>query len=304
MTAGFLGAAGYWAGSSNQMGARVLRGIVEESSRRVVKPKHTPNPREWSDNQITASWLGHSTVLLNFFGLNIITDPVLFRRVGVNLKLGVVGPKRLIAPALSFDQLPPIDLVLLSHAHMDHFDMTTLRCFPSTARAVTANATADLLSGTRLKNATELAWGKQTKLNTRHGDLMVRSFQVNHWGARWRRDTYRGYTGYVLEREGKKVIFGGDTAWSDNFKTLRETGPYDLAIMPIGAYKPYICSHCTPEQAVRMADEAGANYFLPIHHRTFPLGREARTEPLQRLEATLEKERLALREIGQTFRIA
>ena len=72
MTAGFLGAAGYWAGSSNQMGARVLRGIVEESSRRVVKPKHTPNPREWSDNQITASWLGHSTVLLNFFGLSII----------------------------------------------------------------------------------------------------------------------------------------------------------------------------------------------------------------------------------------
>jgi L-ascorbate metabolism protein UlaG (beta-lactamase superfamily) len=304
ISAGFLGAAGYWAGCSNELGARVLRGVVAESSRRVVKPKHAPDPKSWSDNAITATWLGHSTVLLNFYGLNILTDPVLFKRVGVNLKLGIVGPKRLIAPALAFSQLPPIDVVLLSHAHMDHFDMTTLRCFPSTTKAVTAHATGDLLSGTRMKQVEELAWGKEAKLKTRHGNLLVRSFQVNHWGARWRRDSYRGYSGYVLEREGKKIIFGGDTAWSDSFKTLHNRGPYELAIMPIGAYKPWICSHCTPEQAVRMADEAGANYFLPIHHKTFALGREARHEPLQRLEATIEKDRLALREIGQTFSVA
>ena len=302
--AGVLGAAGYWAGCSNELGARVLRGVVAESGRRIVKSKHTPAPKKWSDSDITAAWLGHSTVLVNFYGLNILTDPVLFRRVGVNLKLGIVGPKRLIAPALTVNQLPPIDVVLLSHAHMDHFDMTTLKCFPSSTQAVTASATADLLAGTRLKNATELAWGKEKKLRTTHGDLLVRAFQVNHWGARWRRDSYRGYTGYVLEREGRKIIFGGDTAWSDNFKTLNNRGPYEFAIMPIGAYKPWICSHCTPEQAVRMADEAGARHFLPIHHTTFPLGREARHEPLQRLEASLEKGRLGWREVGETFRVS
>jgi L-ascorbate metabolism protein UlaG (beta-lactamase superfamily) len=304
MTAGFLGAAGYWAGCSDELGARVLRGMVAESSRRIVKPKFTPAPNTWSNNEITATWLGHSTVLVNFFGLNIITDPVLFSRVGVNLKLGTVGPKRLIAPALAYHQLPPIDVVLLSHAHMDHFDMTTLKCFPASTHAVTAHATTDLFSSTRLKKVNELEWGKETTLRTRHGDLLVRAFQVNHWGARWRRDRYRGYTGYVLEREGRKIIFGGDTAWSDTFKTLHNRAPYELAIMPIGAYYPHICSHCTPEQAVRMADEAGAKYFLPIHHKTFPLGREARQEPMQRLEVALEKGRLALREVGETFRVS
>jgi L-ascorbate metabolism protein UlaG (beta-lactamase superfamily) len=304
ISAGFLGAAGYWAGCSNEFGARMLRGVVAESGRRVASPKHTPHPKSWSDNAITAAWLGHSTVLLNFYGVRILTDPVLFKRVGVNLKLGTVGPKRLIAPALGINQLPSIDLVLLSHAHMDHLDLTTLRCFTNATKAVTAHATADLLAGTRLKQVEELGWDKQTKVHTRHGDLVLRAFQVNHWGARWRRDKHRGYTGYVLEREGRKIIFGGDTAWSDSFKALSNRGPYELAIMPIGAYKPWICSHCTPEQALRMANEAGANYFLPIHHRTFAFGREARHEPLQRLEAAIEKERLALREVGETFRVS
>lgn len=304
LTAGFLGTAGYWAGCSDVLGARVFRGIVAESSRRILKPKHRPTPGHWSDNNITAAWLGHSTVLVNFFGVNILTDPVLFRRVGVDLRFGTVGPKRLIAPALTVDQLPRIDLVLLSHAHMDHFDMTTLKCFSPSTQAVTANHTADLFQATRIDKVTELAWGKQTMLHTRHGELLVKAFPVKHWGARWRRDTYRGYSGYVLEREGKKIIFGGDTAWSDSFRALHSGAPYELAIMPIGAYQPWVCSHCTPEQAVRMADEAGAKYLLPIHHRTFALGREARHEPLERLEAALEKERLALREVGETFVVA
>jgi L-ascorbate metabolism protein UlaG (beta-lactamase superfamily) len=74
--------------------------------------------------------------------------------------------------------------------------------------------------------------------------------------------------------------------------------------MPIGAYKPWLCSHCTPEQAVRMANDAGANYFLPIHHKTFPLGREHQTEPIQRLQGAIEKDRLALKDVGETFVLA
>ena len=90
---------------------------------------------------------------------------------------------------------------------------------------------------------------------------------------------------------------------SETFRPLRKKGPFDLAIMPIGSYKPWVHSHCTPEQAVTMANQAGAEYFLPIHHKTFVLGKEGPTEPMQRLEAALERDRIALRDIGQTFRL-
>jgi L-ascorbate metabolism protein UlaG (beta-lactamase superfamily) len=281
----------------------MVRGLVAEAGRPVLAPGFVPSPRAWDPNGITAAWLGHSTVLLNFYGLTLLTDPALFRRIGADTCFGTIGAKRLVAPALRPWQLPPIDLVLLSHAHMDHFDPATLRSLPGAPQVVTAHATMDLLPGTRRKKAKALAWGDKTRISTRHGNLEVRAFEVKHWGARWRYDTYRGYNGYVLEREGKKLIFGGDTAWSPSFRALRSQGPFELAIMPIGAYRPWICSHCTPEQAVRMANDAGAKYLLPIHFKTFAFGREGALEPYQRLEAAIEPERIALRDVGQTFRL-
>jgi L-ascorbate metabolism protein UlaG (beta-lactamase superfamily) len=298
----FLGTAGYWACCSNQLGARVFRGIVAETGRGIHTPK-TPKPAEWNDNTVTAAWLGHSTVLINFFGLKILTDPVLFRRVGANLRIGTVGPKRLVAPALSFNQLPDIDVVLLSHAHMDHFDMATLRCFRGNTQAITAASTADLLRSTRLHPATELAWGEKATIRTPSGELAITAFPVRHWGARWRRDSYRGYAGYMLAREGKKIIFGGDTAFCDSFAELRSQGKIEAAIMPIGAYKPWIQAHCTPEQAANMANAAGARYILPIHHKTFPLGREGPIEPIERMQLAVENERLGWRDVGETFEL-
>ncbi len=201
-------------------------------------------------------------------------------------------------------QLPHIDLVLLSHAHMDHCDLPTLRRLPASTQAVTARETGDMFTDTRIKRARELAWGESTTVRTRNGDVKIRAFEVAHWGARWRHDTYRGYNGYTLEREGKKIIFGGDTAMCDSFRSLHSDGPYDLAIMPIGAYHPWVSAHCTPEQAVTMANMAGANYVLPIHHRTFKLGQEGPYEPIERFQAAIEQERIALREIGETVRVA
>ena len=299
---GCAGTVGLWLAGSDQYVPRMMRELFADAGRRILLPRHTPNPAAWDDGAITAAWLGHSTVLVNFYGLTILTDPVLFMRIGADLGIGTVGPKRLIAPALNVRQLPPIDLVLLSHAHMDHLDMPTLRGLPAATQAVTARATGDLLANTRMKKPTELGWGDKTTVRTRHGDVVVRAFEVNHWGARWRSDTYRGYNGYVLEREGKKIIFGGDTAMCDSFRLLHSQGPFELAIMPIGAYHPWVCSHCTPEQAVRMANEAGANTILPIHHQTFKLGQESAGEPILRFQAALakEQERIAWREVGET----
>jgi L-ascorbate metabolism protein UlaG (beta-lactamase superfamily) len=281
----------------------MVRGLLAETRRGVLKPKFTPSPQSWNPNGITAAWLGHSTVLMNFYGLTILTDPVLGKRVGADTWVGTIGAKRLIAPALRPAQLPPIDLVLLSHAHMDHLDPASLRALPGTPQAVTAHATTDLLTDCRLKSPQALAWGEKKRVSTSHGDVEIRAFEVNHWGARWKLDRYRGYNGYVLEREGKKLIFGGDTAWCSSFRTLRPLGPFDAAIMPIGAYMPWVCSHCTPEQAVRMANDAGANHFLPVHFKTFAFGREGTTEPMVRLEAAIEPERIGWRDVGQTFRL-
>jgi len=240
---------------------------------------------------------------MNFYGMTILTDPVLGKRAGADTMVGTIGAKRLIAPALKVRQLPQIDLVLLSHAHMDHLDLATLRALPGTPRVVTAHDTADLLESTHLKQPKSLKWGESACISTDHGVATVSAFEVKHWGARWKVDKYRGYNGYVVEREGKKLIFGGDTAWTESFRSLRGKGPYELAIMPIGAYQPWVCSHCTPEQAVRMANDAGAKYFLPIHTKTFPLGREGVVEPMERLQAAIENDRIGWRDVGQTFQL-
>ena len=130
----------------------------------------------------------------------------------------------------------------------------------------------------------------------------MHAIQVKHWGARLQSDTYRGYTGFVVEREGQKLLIGGDTALTPAFREHRRFGPFAAAIMPIGTYDPWIRNHCTPEQAIAMADAAGARLFVPVHHQSFQLSREPFHEPIERAQAALaaERDRLAVREIGET----
>jgi L-ascorbate metabolism protein UlaG (beta-lactamase superfamily) len=286
------------------LGSKYLGERLADVGGEVGNASARPAPADWKDSNITASWLGHASVLINFYGLNILTDPVLQSRCGADLGLGIVGPKRMVAPALSVKDLPRIDLVLLSHAHLDHMDSATLSKLKAGPQTVLAHRTEDLLDGTNLKKRTELKWGEKTVVKTEsHGDIEVEAFEVKHWGARWRHDTYRGYNGYILRRGGKQIIFGGDTAMIDTFAALKSKGPFELACMPIGAYNPFIWAHCNPEQAVSMANDAGARYIMPIHHSTFRFGRETYTEPLERFEAALsnEPQRIALRNAGETF---
>ena len=275
-----------------------------ESWRPITPAFAKPEPLRWNDCEVTAAWIGHATVLINFFGIKILTDPVLFPRIGIRLPGLTIGPKRLAAPALQFRELPQIDLIVLSHAHFDHFDLRTIHRFDEPTRVITAPNTADLLRWTRLREITELHWGETKILNVAgdaKGDIVISAFQVRHWGARKQRDDYRGYNGYVIERNGRRILFGGDTAMTDTFAKLRQ--PIDLAIMSIGAYNPWIQSHCTPEQAVEMATAAGARFIMPVHHQTFRLSFEPMREPIERFQAALSNtpKRIALREIGETF---
>jgi L-ascorbate metabolism protein UlaG (beta-lactamase superfamily) len=292
-----------WVYASNRRSARFLRSLISDARRSPAPAPHQPTPAAWPDNQITLSWLGHATVLLNFYGLRILTDPVFSERVGMDVGIGTAGPKRYVTPALALTQLPPVDVILLSHAHYDHMDLPSLRQFPPATFTVTAKVTRDILAASRLQQITELGWNERVKFGGAKGGLEIEAVEVKHWGHRWPDDTERGYNGYVLRREGRTILFGGDTAMTPLFAEHRTKGPFELAILPIAAYDPWIRNHCTPEQAVEMANQARAKYILPVHHETFKLSDEPMNEPIERFVAALQQEpqRIALRQVGETF---
>jgi L-ascorbate metabolism protein UlaG (beta-lactamase superfamily) len=283
------------------LAGRYARAAVRERQRErqtcVAPAPHRPDPSTWSDDEVTVSWLGHATVLLNFYGTRLLTDPVLEHRIGLGRGFAKLGPRRLIQPALRKRELPPLDAVLLSHAHMDHTDLGTLRAIPAKTRVVVQSGNRDLVR--RFHAVNELAWGEATRI----GDLEVESVETRHWGARMVTDRHRGWGGYLLRKDGRTVLFGGDTAYTDLFTPLAERGTVDLAILPIGAYDPWVTSHASPEEAWRMFEALGARYLLPIHHSTFRLSREPMDEPMRRLVAAAgaERWRIVIREVGETW---
>ncbi len=193
--------------------------------------------------------------------------------------------------------------MILSHAHFDHIDRRTLKCFTGATRVVTPTRTRDLLRGTKFAEIIELEWNKTTQFSLGGRELEVRAFRTKHWGARLHYDDYRGYNGYVLARKNKRIIYGGDTAMTDAFAKLRDDHPFDLAILAIGAYDPWIRAHATPEETIAMANAAGARFIMPVHHQTFRLSVEPFREPIERFTRALAPtpERIALTEIGETF---
>jgi L-ascorbate metabolism protein UlaG (beta-lactamase superfamily) len=258
---------------------------------------HRPDPSSWPADRLTVAWLGHATVLLRMYGTWIVTDPVLESRVGIGRGQAKLGPRRLVKPALRARELPPPDLLLLSHAHMDHTDLGTLRSFRRDVPVIVQPGNRDLVR--RFHRVQELAWGDRTEA----AGVTVESVEVRHWGARMVHDRHRGYGGYLLTRGDRTVLFAGDTALTDAFHRLGARAKVDLAIMPIGAYDPWIANHASPEQAWRMFKELGAEYLLPVHHSTFRLSREPVEEPLERLLAAAgaDRWRVVAAEVGASW---
>jgi L-ascorbate metabolism protein UlaG (beta-lactamase superfamily) len=276
---------------------RFIDDRVRETRTPIIAASYKPAPATWSDERVTLSWLGHATVLMNFYGTWLITDPALRSRVGVRFGGVTVGPRRMVRPALSIAELPPVDAVLVSHAHMDHCDLGTLQRFPRATRIATQRGLSDLFR--RFKQVSELNWGESVEIC----DAKIESVKVSHWGARTLTDSHRGYGGFLITKQNRAILFGGDTAYTNAFAGLRQRAQIDLAILPIGAYDPYIHVHASPEQAWAMRAEMGAKFILPIHHSTFQLSREPVKEPITRLltAAGTERWRVALTEPGQTW---
>jgi L-ascorbate metabolism protein UlaG (beta-lactamase superfamily) len=265
----------------------------------IAPTPQRPHPHSWPDDRLIVAWLGHATVLMRFHGSWVLTDPALERRIGLGRGLAKLGPKRLIEPALRASELPSLDLVLLSHAHMDHTDLGTLSRLPADTPVVVQSGNRDLVR--RFRRVSELAWGEETEI---HG-LRIESTESRHWGARMITDTQRGYGGYLLQKTGRTVLFAGDTAYTDALTPLGRRERIDLAILPIGAYDPWIANHASPEQAWAMFKALGAEYVLPVHHSTFRLSREPVDEPIRRFLAAAGEERwrVVASEIGATATI-
>jgi L-ascorbate metabolism protein UlaG (beta-lactamase superfamily) len=277
--------------------------ISRDYHRESLPAPKRPDPSLWPNKGLHAAWLGHSTVLLKIDGTTVLTDPVFSTRIGLKLGPMTLGIKRLIDAALPVDELPPIDIILLSHAHMDHFDLPSLRRLEKrNTTVITASRTADLLRVRRYARVEELRWRESTEVD----GALVQAFEVAHWGARMRSDVYRGFNGYTLQVGRYRILFGGDTAYTQSFRQVKSDRPVDLAIMPIGAYDPWIRVHCNPEQAWAMANDAGARYILPVHHQTFKLSREGPAEPIERIltAAGSETERICLQDVGEEFHLA
>lgn len=275
--------------------------------------EYKPDPSTWRDDELNISWIGHSTVLINIFGTVILTDPVLFERVGLYFWGITFGPSRYTMPALKLEELPKPDLVLLSHAHMDHMDYETLSSlvdlFPNELDCITAFNTKDVIEDLKWKSLQEVDWNEEIML----GDLKIKALEVKHFGWRypWERDRSRGYhedgrsfNAYIIAKNDKKILFGGDTAYSEKFKPVSEEN-IDIAIMPIGAYHPWRMNHCTPEEALKMASvHINAKHFIPIHFYTFKQGLEPVEEPMMRLLNGAEdlEINIAVKNIGESFR--
>lgn len=236
---------------------------------------------------------------MNFFGVRVISDPSLYNRVGVSLdSLFTIGPRRLIAPPLTPSQLGPLNVVLITHAHMDHLDLRSLKALPKTATVDACSGCGDLIRPLGYRDVRELKWGDHTQVD----GLTVTALGARHWGKRWPYGRNYGFNSYVLAKNGRRMLLACDSAFTDLFSQLASNPP-DVAAFSIGAYDPWICNHANPEQVWEMFLQTDAHYLIPIHWGTFRLSKEPMDEPLERLiaDAGADSSRIVLRQIGATW---
>jgi L-ascorbate metabolism protein UlaG (beta-lactamase superfamily) len=269
----------------------MLRTAFEQT--RPATPDHLH--AQMGADDLAVTFVGHATLLLQWKGLNILTDP--------NFVPRVVVPKRLVEPGIPIEQLPPLDLIVISHAHLDHLVKPSLRKLGKEVPVVVPTGLAELITPLGFRRVYELNWW-----DVYEGDgFKVVHVPAKHWGRRTPRDRERGYGGFVIERHGHHVYFAGDTAYFQGFLEIGRAFPIDLALLPIGAYRPlsFRQVHCNPEDALQAFEDMQARYMVPIHWGTFRLTNEPIHEPTTWLARLCNNngfaDRVKILQHGQTF---
>jgi L-ascorbate metabolism protein UlaG (beta-lactamase superfamily) len=251
-----------------------------------VENRGIPRLREkLGPDDIAITFVNHATFLIQTSGAAILTDPMWSQRASPFRR---IGPKRVRAPGVPFDDLPAIDMVLLSHNHYDHFDVATLarlrqRCAPT---VLAAAGDGRLLAPLGFSRVHELDWWEKVRL---HDTLVIAFVPAQHFSARGLLDRGKSlWGGYMIENRGRRIYFGGDTGYSAHFADIRERlGPPDIAMLGIGAYEPRWFMqpvHMNPAEAVRAHRDLGSRHSIGMHFGTFQLTRESIDQPRIDLE--------------------
>ena len=261
--------------------ARQFGSLVRHS---VVTPRtgHTHKPSLAGNGQMGVTFIGHSSFFLQLGGENILIDP--------NFARWLFVLKRLRQPGLQVRDLPPVDLVLVTHAHFDHLHRPSLRAIVRQTKLrhqpaptiVVPHHVFDLVSDLGFDNVVELDWWN----SYRHRGLTITHVPSQHWGARVIEDSHRGYGGYVLRSHKHSLYHAGDTAYFSGFREIGQRLAPELALLPIGAYNPpsFRSVHANPADATRAFLDLNSRWMVPMHYGTFRLSHEPMDEPLQLLE--------------------
>lgn len=250
----------------------------------------------------TVTWIGHSTFLIQKEGVNILTDPVWANRMGM--------AHRLTAPGLQLDELPVIDIVLISHAHYDHLHIPTLKQLQKRNPKllfIIPEGLSYLMKRHRLKHFVELSWYDKYEARS----LEIHFVPAKHWTRRMLWDTnISHWGGFVLQKgatDSQAIYFAGDSGYFRGFKEIGERFNIHTAMMPIGAYEPewfMHSAHVTPEEAIQAFEDVGAKVFIPMHYGAYMLADDTPKEAVDRLKQhwTADNAALCMLTLGETFR--
>jgi L-ascorbate metabolism protein UlaG (beta-lactamase superfamily) len=238
-------------------------------------------------------WIGHSTFLLSYEGKTVLTDPIFSDRAS---PLKRFGPKRIIETPIKIEDLPPVDIVTISHNHYDHLDIESLKFLAKkNSKTIFLVPFGDkkLLQKNGIQNVEEFNWWENIKINS----SILTFTPTQHWSARGLFDRNESlWGGWYINLNGLSFFHAGDTGYSNDFKIIKEklSAP-EFAFIPIGAYDPEWFmseSHVNPEDAVKIMQDLGAKKAFAMHWATFTLTDEDSIEPKKRLEKEVSKKNI------------